>query len=135
MLHCARTYWGIENKLFWVLDLVFREDESRVRKGDGPQNMAVLRHRALNLLRLEDAAKTNIRAKRKQAGWVNDYLLKVLRAIMRSSRRVPWTVAYQGSSPDCRITGCSRDHPRSLEQPWHLPVECETRHRYASSHR
>jgi len=78
LLHAVRTYWGIENKLHWVLDLAFREDESRVRKGNGPQNFAVLRHIALNLLKREDTAKISIRAKRKKAGWDNDYLLKVL---------------------------------------------------------
>jgi predicted transposase YbfD/YdcC len=80
LLHASRTYWGIENKLHWVLDLAFREDDSRVRKGNGPQNFAVLRHIALNLLRREDTAKISIRAKRKRAGWDNDYLLKVLTA-------------------------------------------------------
>jgi predicted transposase YbfD/YdcC len=80
LLHAVRTYWGIENKLHWVLDLAFREDESRIRKGNGPQNSAVLRHIALNLLRREDTAKISIRAKRKKAGWDNDYLLKVLAA-------------------------------------------------------
>jgi predicted transposase YbfD/YdcC len=80
LLHASRTYSGIENKLHWVLELAFREDDSRVRKGNGPQNFAVLRHIALNLLRREDTAKISIRAKRKRAGWDNDYLLKVLRA-------------------------------------------------------
>jgi predicted transposase YbfD/YdcC len=80
LLHASRTYWGIENKLHWILDLAFREDESRVRKGNGPQNFAVLRHIALNLLRHENTAKISIRAKRKKAGWDNDYLLKVLTA-------------------------------------------------------
>jgi predicted transposase YbfD/YdcC len=78
LLHAVRTYWGIENKLHWVLDLAFREDESRVRKGNGPQNFAVLRHIALNLLKREETAKISIRAKRKKAGWDNDFLLKVL---------------------------------------------------------
>jgi predicted transposase YbfD/YdcC len=80
LLSAVRGYWGIENKLHWVLDLAFREDESRVRKGNGPENFAVLRHIALNLLRGEDTAKISIRAKRKKAGWDNDYLLKVLTA-------------------------------------------------------
>ena len=80
LLSAARTYWGIENKLHWILDLAFREDESRVRKGNGPETFAVLRHIALNLLRREDTAKISIRAKRKKAGWDNDYLLKVLTA-------------------------------------------------------
>lgn len=80
LLHAVRTYWGIENKLHWVLDLAFREDESRIRKENGPENSAVLRHIALNLLRREDTPKLSIRAKRKKAGWDNDYLLKVLMA-------------------------------------------------------
>jgi predicted transposase YbfD/YdcC len=80
LLRVVRTYWGIENKLHWVLDLAFREDESRVRKGNEPENSAVLRHIALNLLRREDTAKISIRAKRKKAGWDNGYLLKVLTA-------------------------------------------------------
>jgi predicted transposase YbfD/YdcC len=78
LLHSARTYWEIENKVHWVLDLAFREDDCRVRNGNGPQNFAVLRHIALNLLRRETTAKISIRAKRLKAGWEHDYLLKVL---------------------------------------------------------
>ena len=80
LLHAARTYWEIENKVHWVLDVAFREDDCRVRKGNGAQNFAVLRHIALNLLRREDTAKCSIRAKRLKAGWDHDYLLKVLSA-------------------------------------------------------
>jgi predicted transposase YbfD/YdcC len=80
LLHAARTYWEIENKVHWVLDITFREDDCRVRKGNGPQNFAVLRHIALNLLRRESTAKCSIRAKRLKAGWDHDYLLKVLTA-------------------------------------------------------
>jgi predicted transposase YbfD/YdcC len=80
LLHASRTYWGIENKVHWVLDITFREDDSRVRKGNGAQNFAVLRHIALNLLRRENTTKISIRAKRKKAGWNHDYLLKVLTA-------------------------------------------------------
>jgi len=80
LLHAVRTHWEIENKVHWVLDITFREDDSRVRKGNGPENFAVLRHIALNLLRQETSRKLSIRAKRKLAGWDNDYLLKVLLA-------------------------------------------------------
>ncbi len=80
LLHAARTYWEIENKVHWVLDITFREDDCRVRKGNGPQNFAVLRHIALNLLRRESMAQCSIRAKRLKAGWDHDYLLKVLTA-------------------------------------------------------
>ncbi len=80
LLHVARTYWGIENKVHWVLDIAFREDDSRVRKGNGAQNFAVIRHIALNQLRRESTPKISIRGKRKKAGWDNDFLLKVLLA-------------------------------------------------------
>lgn len=49
--HAVRNHWGIENRLHWVLDMSFREDESRIRRGDGAQVLAVVRHIALNLLR------------------------------------------------------------------------------------
>ena len=77
-LGAVRTHWEIENCVHWVLDIAFREDESRVRKGDGAQNMAVLRHIALNLLKQEKTAKCGVKAKRLKAAWDEDYLLKVL---------------------------------------------------------
>lgn len=70
-----RHHWQIENGLHWVLDIAFREDESRIRKDHAPQNMAVLRHLALNLLKQETSTQVGIAAKRKMAGWDNDYLL------------------------------------------------------------
>lgn len=73
-----REHWQIENGLHWVLDIAFREDESRIRKDHAPQNMAVLRHMALNLLKQDTSIRVGIAAKRKMAGWDNDYLLKVL---------------------------------------------------------
>lgn len=71
---------GIENGLQWILDLAFREDESRVRVGHGAHNLAVLRHMALNLLRQEATATCGVKARRLLAGWDNAYLLKVLAA-------------------------------------------------------
>jgi predicted transposase YbfD/YdcC len=78
ILHAVRTHWQVENSLNWILDVTFREDDSRVRKGAGPQNMAVLRRLALNLLKRETSVKRSIQGKRFLAGWDNDYLLKVL---------------------------------------------------------
>jgi len=74
----VRGHWGIENSVHWVLDIAFREDESRVRVGNSAQNLAVLGHIALNLLRQEPSAKVGIKARRLKAGWSEDYLLKVL---------------------------------------------------------
>jgi len=77
-LHHIREHWQIENGLHWVLDMAFREDESRIRKDNAPQNMAILRHITLNLLKQEKSVKVGLAAKRKMAGWDNDYLLCVL---------------------------------------------------------
>ena len=77
-LDIVRTHWGIENELHWVLDVAFREDDCRVRTGYGPQNFAVLRHLALNLLKRETSVKVGIKTKRHKAGWSTEYLRKVL---------------------------------------------------------
>jgi predicted transposase YbfD/YdcC len=74
----VRSHWAIENRLHWVLDLAFREDECRVRAGHAAENLAVLRHIALNLLRQEPTAKVGVATKRLIAGWDDAYLLAVL---------------------------------------------------------
>lgn len=76
----TRNHWGVENSLHWILDVVYREDESRIRKDHAPENMSLLRKMTLNMLKNETTEKSGINIKRKMAGWDNDYLLKVLRA-------------------------------------------------------
>jgi predicted transposase YbfD/YdcC len=73
-----RGHWGIENRLHWVLDVAFDEDHNRARKDFAPQNLTVIRHIALNMLRHEPTAKGGIQAKRLQAAWDEDYLLRAL---------------------------------------------------------
>jgi predicted transposase YbfD/YdcC len=78
VLGAVRSHWGIENELHWTLDIAFDEDRCRVRKDNGPQNFAILRHIALNLLKQEKTCKRGIKGKRLLAAWKQDYLLKVL---------------------------------------------------------
>lgn len=78
MLQVVRGHWSIENNLHWVLDIAFREDECRIRKGYGAQNFAVLRHLVLNLLVQDTTLKCGTNAKRKKAGWDVDLLLDIL---------------------------------------------------------
>lgn len=77
ILHATRSHWRVENSLHWVLDVTFREDESRVRKDNGPQNFTVLRHIALNLLK-QDPSKGSLRQKRYRAALDDSFLLQVL---------------------------------------------------------
>lgn len=78
ILQAVRNHWSIENKLHWVLDVALNEDRSRIRKDQAPENFAVLRHIALNLLKQEKTAKGGIHAKQFQAALNEEYLLKVL---------------------------------------------------------
>lgn len=73
-----RQHWGIENKLHWSLDVSFGEDQCRIRKGYGAENMSRLRRIALNLLKQEKTLKKGIATKRLNAGWNEKYLAKIL---------------------------------------------------------
>lgn len=73
----VRGHWGIENRVHWVLDVIFHEDASRIRTGNAPQNMGVVRHIALNLLRQEPSTGS-VKAKRFRAALKDAYLERVL---------------------------------------------------------
>src|SRR3954465_6567349 len=74
----VRGHWAIENALYWVLDVTFREDDSRVRDQHAARNFAVLRKIALNLVSRDRSAKASVRAKRKKAAWNDRYRLQLL---------------------------------------------------------
>lgn len=74
----VRAHWHIENSLHWVLDVTFNEDKCRVRKDHAPENMAILRHIVLNLLKQEKSFKGSIKTKRLKAAWENNYMFKLL---------------------------------------------------------
>jgi predicted transposase YbfD/YdcC len=77
----ARNHWSIENSLHWVLDVIYDEDGSRVRKDHAPENMALLRRIAMTILKQSDA-KQSIRAQRKMAGWQDSFLENMLRKFL-----------------------------------------------------
>ena len=77
LAEAVRSHWRIENALHWVLDVIFNEDQSRLRKGHGAKNMAVVRHFALNLLRTAND-RHSLKTRRKLAGWNQDYLASLL---------------------------------------------------------
>lgn len=85
VLGSVRAHWSIENSLHWTLDLAFNEDRCRVRKDNGPENFAILRHIALNLLKQEQTCKRSIKGKRLLAGWKEDYLLTLLSGLSQLS--------------------------------------------------
>ena len=74
-----RSHWGVENQLHWCLDVIFSEDDSRIRKDHAPRNMTILKRLALNLLR-QDSSKGSLKMKRYQSGLDNNFLLKILSA-------------------------------------------------------
>ncbi len=80
LLETVRAHWAIENALHWQLDVSFREDAARNRKDAGPGNIAVLRRRALDVIRRE-ISNGLLSIKLKRAGWDDDFLRKVLNGL------------------------------------------------------
>jgi predicted transposase YbfD/YdcC len=78
LMSVVRKHWAVENSLHWVLDVAFREDQCQIRKDNGAENFAMLRHIAVNLLKREKTAKVGVKIKRNKAAWDTNYLLKVL---------------------------------------------------------
>lgn len=76
-----RGHWGVENRVHWVLDMAFREDEARHRAGNCGRNFTTLRHIALDLLKSESNCKLGVANKRKKAGWDQSYLIQVLAGV------------------------------------------------------
>ncbi len=81
ILKANRHHWGIENKLHYVLDVAFAEDLSRVRQGYAAENLAVIRHLVLNLLRQDKRSKLGVENKRLRCGWDIQYRSQVLNGI------------------------------------------------------
>jgi predicted transposase YbfD/YdcC len=77
--NAVRSHWGIENSLHWVLDVAFHEDSSRKRTGNAAENFSIICRIALNLIKNETTKKRSVKGKRLDAGWNNDYLLKILK--------------------------------------------------------
>jgi predicted transposase YbfD/YdcC len=80
LLTTVRDHWAIENALHWQLDVSFREDAARNRKNNGPGNIAVLRRRALDVVR-RDTSRDSLSIKLKKAGWSDDYLRSILNGL------------------------------------------------------
>ena len=76
----VRAHWGVENRLHWVMDVVFHDDLARLRTGHGPENMAVVKHMAMNLVR-QASPTTSLKNRRKLAGWDLAYLETLIRQI------------------------------------------------------
>ncbi len=74
----VRGHWGIENSLHWTLDVIFSEDRSRIRTGNGPEIASIFRKLALMVLQRDTSSRGSVRGKRLQAGWNEDFLERIL---------------------------------------------------------
>ncbi|WP_284047070.1 ISAs1 family transposase [Halomonas llamarensis] len=82
MIDVTRQHWDIENSLHWVLDVTFKEDDSRTRCGHGAENLSLVRKLALNLIE-KAPTKGSKKGKRKQAGWNDDHLLAIIQQVVQ----------------------------------------------------
>ena len=80
--HAIRTHWHIENKLHWILDVIFREDYCRLRGGNGAENMNIIRKIAINKMKADKSDKDSMKGKRKKCGWDDNYAAKILWQMM-----------------------------------------------------
>ena len=78
LARAIRRHWSVENALHWVLDVTFREDDSRVRDRTAARNLALLRKIALNLVARDRGSQASLRGRRKMAAWNDDYMLQVI---------------------------------------------------------
>ena len=78
LVQAIRRHWSVENALHWVLDLTFREDDSRVRDRTAARNLALLRKIALNLVARDRRGRASRRGRRKMAAWNDDYMLRII---------------------------------------------------------
>lgn len=78
LAQAIRSHWGTENCVHWVLDVTFNEDKSRIRKGNAPENMAIVRHTVMNLIRGINDSKTSLKRRRRRALYSDEYLANIL---------------------------------------------------------
>jgi predicted transposase YbfD/YdcC len=78
LVRAIRRHWSVENALHWVLDVIFREDDSRVRDRTAARNFALLRKIALNLVARDRSGRSSLRGRRKRAAWNDDYMLQII---------------------------------------------------------
>ena len=78
LARAIRRHWSVENALHWVLDVTFREDDSRVRDRTAARNLALLRKIALNLVARDRGSRTSLRGRRKKAAWNDAYMLQII---------------------------------------------------------
>ena len=74
----VRSHWGVENELHWILDVSFGEDKSQKKNANAVENFSIINRIAVNLVKHEKTKKRSVKGKRLDAGWDNDYLLKIL---------------------------------------------------------